>query len=110
MAIVLFSLIIGLGMAAGDFFMNKWMILGNSWQGYSFLYWLVAMIFYVISLTGYGYFLKSENLNTATTITVTINIVAVVIIGTLFVHEQLSTLQILATTFCVLGLVLLLVR
>jgi drug/metabolite transporter (DMT)-like permease len=110
MSTILFSLCIGLGMAVGDILMKKWMLAGYAVSG-SALAWLCsALAVYGISLVGYGFLLKTLNLNVATLVTVSFNVLVVALIGTFIFGESINGHQIAGMILCLLGIGLIMMR
>lgn len=107
---ILISVLIGLGLAIGDFLMKKWMLLGYAWSGESLGYVVAALFVYCVSLLGYGYLLSFYNLNVATLVSVTVNVFVVMIIGTFLFNEPLNLYHGAGIALCFAGLSLILLN
>ena len=101
---VLLAVLIGIGLAIGDIFMEKWSLANYSLLGMSLVYLAVALLIYSISLIGYALLLKTFDLNVATLIVVALDVLIITVVGIFSFNQPLHTNAILGALFCFIGL------
>ncbi len=100
-------ILVGLGMVLGDILMKTWIVSGGGFKNSSIIYFILALVIYGVSLTGYAYQLKTTNFGIATSVPILINVVTVALISFFYFKEVLSLLQIVGIIFACISIVLL---
>lgn len=110
MSYIILSIFIGMGLTSGDILMKKWMLTDYSFSSHGLFYLISSLLIYSISLIGYGFLLKSFNLNVATLIVVSLNVLIVMLVGILFFDETLSLYHAGGSLLCFIGLCIILLK
>ena len=99
---ILISLLIGgILLTFGDIIIKKWSL------GSSFVFYIIAMCFYIAALTILGFVYKTENMAIASTIMVTFNCLTLAILGIILYKETFSIKQIIGLVFAILSVIFL---
>ncbi|MCR4286272.1 MAG: EamA family transporter [Candidatus Kaiserbacteria bacterium] len=104
---MIWFLLIGIGLALGDVFMNHWADNGSRFSGQLFFVYLLALVIYCASLTLYAYQLKTTQLSIATVIPLLINVALVFTVSTFFLHEKINTYQLIGISLALVAIVFL---
>jgi multidrug transporter EmrE-like cation transporter len=86
---------VGIFLAGGDFAMKTW---SSSEQGKS-IWYIFAILLYVVGLTAYGYTLKSVDFAAATYAILIFNMLFVAVVGYTYFNDTLSIFELAGIVF-----------
>ena len=101
---ILKFILIGLGMVVGDLCMKSWANHNYSLQGISLVFYILALLAYISSLTFYGKQLQITNFSIATTLPIIINIIAIALVTVFYYKESLSLNALIGTSLAILSI------
>lgn len=91
----------GIILTFGDIIMKRWAI------GSGFVFYIVAMLLYIISLTMLGLAYKTENLAIASIVMVMINSITLIFVGIFLYKETFSIKQIIGIVLAISSMIFL---
>lgn len=99
-------IIVGLGLVAGDLFMKKWSISGESFKDLSIIFYILGVVIYGVSLTLYAYQLRTVNFGIATIVPILINLVVIALISFFYYKEVLSIYEVTGIFLAIIAVIL----